>query len=89
MSEKPVQWHIYILQCNDNSFYTGITTDLKRRLDEHNSSKIGARYTRTRRPVTLVYTEAMTDRSMASQREYAIKKLSRCDKMALISSQQT
>ena len=86
MSEKTLStWHVYILQCNDNSYYTGITTDLVRRLDEHNSSKKGARYTRARRPVTLVYTEITKDRSTASQREYAIKKLSRYDKIALIS----
>lgn len=78
-------WHVYIVQCNDHSLYTGITTDLSRRIEEHNTSDKGARYTRTRRPVTLIYSETTESRSMASQREYAIKKLTRKNKLALIS----
>ena len=80
-------WYVYILQCKDSSFYTGITTDLARRVEEHNSSNKGARYTRARRPVTLVYSETVENRSEASKRESAIKKLTRNDKIALISSQ--
>jgi putative endonuclease len=82
-------WFVYLLRCADNTLYTGITTDLKRRLDEHNgenSSKKGARYTRHRRPVVLVYSETLATRASASQREYAIKQLSRTAKDQLISA---
>ena len=74
----------YILRCADETLYTGIATDLKRRLHEHNSSEKGARYTRSRRPVRLVYSEMFPDRSSASRREYEIKKLSRREKLQLI-----
>ena len=78
-------WWTYIVQCNDGSLYTGITTNLERRVDEHNSSKKGAKYTKTRRPVKLVYAETHKDRSASSKRESAIKKLNRIDKLKLIS----
>ncbi len=81
---KPA-WHVYILRCRDGSYYTGITTDLKRRLREHNSVKGGARYTRARQPVTLVYSEAVADRSAAACREYRIKQLSPPAKRRLVS----
>jgi len=84
-SETNNIWHVYIVQCKDQSLYTGITTDLSRRLEEHNTSDKGARYTRTRRPVVLIYSERTESRSVASQREYAIKKLTRKNKLALIS----
>lgn len=77
-------WFVYLLRCADNSLYTGITTDLDRRLNEHNGSNKGARYTRSRRPVKLVYSETLINRASASQREYAIKKLSRHAKEQLI-----
>ena len=77
-------YFIYILKCNDDTLYTGITTDVKRRLSEHNSSQKGAKYTKARRPVTLVYTEELADRSSACKREYAIKQLSRDEKKVLI-----
>ena len=77
-------WWVYIVRCSDTSLYTGITTNLERRISEHNDSKKGAKYTRNRRPVDLVYSEALTDRSAASKREYEIKKLSRVDKLKLI-----
>jgi len=78
-------YYIYILQCADETLYTGITTDLTRRVHEHNHTLKGARYTRIRRPVSLVYSEAYPDRSSASKREYAIKKgMSREEKLALI-----
>ena len=77
-------YFIYILRCNDNTLYTGITTDLTRRVDEHNHSPKGAKYTRVRRPVTLVYSESVSDRSSASKREYSIKKMSRVAKLELI-----
>ena len=79
-------YYIYILKCNDDTLYTGITTDVERRLVEHNSSPKGAKYTKARRPVTIVYTEELADRSSACKREYAIKKLSRDEKKALINA---
>ena len=77
-------WFVYILECADQSLYTGITKDLKRRIDEHNGSKSGARYTRSRRPVILMHHESYEDRSMATQREMQIKRLSRQQKLQLI-----
>ncbi len=82
---KPiVSYFVYILECSDQTLYTGITTDVDKRLEEHNSSEKGAKYTKARRPVRLVYSESSPDRSTASKREYAIKKLSRSEKLALI-----
>ena len=73
-----------MLRCADGSLYTGITTDLVRRLAEHNGDgPAGSRYTRSRRPVLLVYSEAANNRSDASQREAAIKRLDRSRKLAL------
>jgi putative endonuclease len=78
-------WRVYIVRCADGSLYTGIAIDLERRIAEHNAdSGLGASYTRSRRPVTLVYEEAAADRSAASKREYRIKQLSRTEKLALI-----
>ena len=82
--EEEKEWWVYIVRCSDTSLYTGITTNLERRVSEHNDSKKGAKYTRNRRPVDLVYSEAQTDRSAASKREYEIKRLSRVDKLKLI-----
>ena len=80
-------YFVYIVQCADNTFYTGIATELERRIEEHNSSDKGAKYTRVRRPVCLVYSEEYPDRSSASKREYEIKKkMSRSDKLKLIES---
>jgi putative endonuclease len=78
------EWYVYILQCSDGSLYTGITVDLDRRLDEHNNSKKGAKYTRARRPVQMMYSEIYENRSLASKRESAIKKLSRSEKLTLL-----
>jgi putative endonuclease len=78
-----MSWTVYILQCADSTFYTGITTDMARRLAEHNGKAAGARYTRARQPVTLVYTEPQPDRASASRREYQIRKLPRRDKQVL------
>lgn len=83
---KKGKWFVYVLQCADKSLYTGITTSLARRVAEHSSGKLGARYTRSRRPVKLVYQESLTTRSLALKREAAIKKLKRVEKLALISS---
>ena len=78
-------YYIYILKCADETLYTGITTDLERRIDEHNNSDKAAKYTRGRRPVFLVYTEKYKDRSAASKREYEIKKkMTKADKLDLI-----
>ena len=79
-----MSYFVYILECSDGSLYTGITKDVKKRLDEHNSSHKGAKYTKARRPVKLVHEEPSSDRSSASKREYAIKKLSRLKKLQLI-----
>ena len=76
-------WYVYILRCCDGSLYTGITTDTARRVTEHNSGK-GAKYTRSRRPVELVYQEECEDHSQALRRELEIKALRRSDKMKLI-----
>ena len=80
---------VYILKCNDGTLYTGITKDVQKRLLEHNESDKGAKYTKARRPVKLIYTEEAEDRSSASKREYAIKKLSRVKKLELINNSQT
>jgi len=80
-------WFVYILRCADNSLYTGVTTDISRRLDQHNGLiKNGAKYTRNRQPVTLVYQETSNSRSEACKREYAIKDLSKSDKELLIAT---
>jgi len=81
-----LHYFLYILRCSDDTLYTGITTDIQRRLEEHNSSAKGAKYTRSRRPVALIYTEEFEDRSSASKREYIIKRLSRAKKLALINA---
>ena len=72
MEQKNKMWWVYIIKCSDESFYTGITTNLERRILEHNDSKKGAKYTRNRRPVNLIYSESHPDRSTASKREYHI-----------------
>lgn len=78
--------HIYVLRCADGSLYTGYAVDVEKRLAEHNgeTTKPGARYTRGRRPVVVVYTESFATRSEATKREAAIKKLSRAEKEVLI-----
>lgn len=82
-------WYVYLLRCADNSLYCGVTTDLARRVIEHNQSPTrGAKYTRVRRPVELVYSETHTSKSLACQREYAIKKQSKIRKEALVNQQQ-
>lgn len=73
-----------MLKCSDESLYTGITTDLNRRVDEHNNSKKAAKYTRVRRPVEIIYYEFYEDKSHASKREHEIKKFTRIQKLGLI-----
>jgi len=82
-----MSYFIYIVKCNDNTLYTGITKDLDRRIYEHNNSSKGAKYTKSRRPVKIVYTEKAINRSIASKREYEIKQLKKVDKLNLIDSE--
>lgn len=76
-------YHVYILRCADGTLYTGCTNDLTRRVTTHNAGK-GAKYTRARLPVELVYSEVAPDKSQALRREAAIKALSRSEKLKLI-----
>jgi putative endonuclease len=76
-------WHAYILKCKDGTFYTGISNDLKSRIKQHNLGN-GAKYTRGRGPVKLVYSEQCADRSTALKREAEIKKLTRSQKKNLL-----
>ena len=76
-------WKVYMLRCADGSLYTGITTDVERRTAVHNSGK-GAKYTRSRRPVEVAYTEECADKSAALKRELEIKALTREEKLNLI-----
>jgi putative endonuclease len=78
------EWYVYIVKCCDDSLYTGITVDVDRRILEHNTSNKGAKYTRSRRPVKLVHIETYDNRSNASKRESAIKKLNRSEKLILL-----
>jgi len=84
--KKNKDWLVYILECSDKTLYTGITNDLEKRLEQHNSGKDGAKYTRVRRPVKCVYQEVQKNRSEASKREFAIKKITRAEKLQLIES---
>ena len=78
-------WWVYVLECVDGTLYTGITTDLERRLAQHNGERPGgARCTRARRPVRLAYAEPQSDRSAAARREVEIKRLRVGDKRALV-----
>lgn len=77
--------YTYIVKCSDDTLYTGWTNDLEKRVKAHNSGK-GAKYTKTRRPVELVYFEVHDTKQQAMKREYAIKQLSREKKLALIRS---
>lgn len=77
--------YVYILQCSDSTLYTGWTTDPERRLKAHNEGK-GAKYTKSRRPCKMVYCESLPDKSSALKREAEIKKMTRMQKLELISS---
>lgn len=79
------QWYVYILRCSDGTLYTGMTDDVARRAEVHNSGK-GAKYTRGRTPVEVVYTEECESYSAALKREYAIKQLTRQEKLEMIKS---
>lgn len=80
-----MSWYCYILRCADDTLYCGISNDIEKRLAAHNLGT-GAKYTRTRTPVTLVYSEPCVDRSSASKREMTIKRLSREQKLLLIAN---
>ena len=82
--EEIIMYYLYILKCSDRTLYTGITVDLKRRIKEHNFSKLGSKYTAARRPVKLVYSKKFRNRSAASKEEYRIKQLSKKEKTELI-----
>lgn len=73
-----------MVECADGTLYSGVTTDVERRIKEHNDSPKGAKYTRAKRPVVLVYTETCADRTEATRREYMLKQLSRDEKLKLI-----
>jgi len=83
LNDDPVVF-VYILECSDKTLYAGWTNNMEKRLQEHNEGKSGARYTRGRRPVRLVYREPCTTKSDALKREREIKKLSRAQKLLLI-----
>ena len=77
-------WNVYVVRCADGSLYTGIAKSLTKRIEEHNSANTGAKYTRTRRPVSLAYSETCTSHSLATKREIAIKSLTKAQKEALV-----
>lgn len=82
-------WFVYLARCADRSLYCGITTDLVRRFEEHNASPKGARYTRSRRPVELVWFQKRATRSAALKREYAVKQLTRREKEKLVGARRS
>ena len=85
--ENKKNWYIYVVSCFDNSLYCGITTDLNRRLKQHNGIiSGGSKYTRSRRPVKLVWFDTCLNRSEASKREYSFKKLKKAEKLSFISN---
>lgn len=86
MSKDNDIWYVYMVRCRDGSLYTGITKDLDKRVKAHNSGKDGARYTRSRRPVTLVYAKQVASRSAAARLEYQFKRLPPAQKNLLIRS---
>lgn len=75
---------VYMLRCSDGTFYTGIARDVEKRVHEHNESAKGAKYTKGRRPVVLVYTEVVANRSEAQKREHSLRQLTRSEKRALV-----
>jgi putative endonuclease len=83
VSSDSADHHVYVIECVDGSLYTGYTTDVQRRVEEHDAGE-GAKYTRGRTPVALVYTESFDSKSEAMSREYEIKQLSRAEKERLV-----
>ena len=85
MKQTNKTWYVYFVRCNDQSLYAGITTELSRRVTEHNSTSLkAAKYTRNKQPVSLVYYESATDRASASKREWQLKQLSKEKKEQLV-----
>ena len=82
-------YYVYIVECSDHTLYTGITTNLARRIDEHNVSKKGASYTKSRRPVVLRYSKRCRTRSSASKKEWQIKQMAKDEKLQVISGLRT
>ncbi|WP_286233639.1 GIY-YIG nuclease family protein [Thalassotalea sediminis] len=80
----PSLWYVYLVRCADNSLYAGVTTDISRRINEHNHTNKGAKYTRVRRPVSLAYVEHAANRQAACQREYSLRKLPKKKKELLV-----
>lgn len=81
-----MHWYVYLLRCADGSLYAGITTDPPRRLREHNGGRAGARYTRARRPVEMVWQQAVASRAEAARCEYSLRQLSRQQKEELVAN---
>ena len=86
----PSKWYVYMVRCADATLYTGVATDVRRRIEEHNGNDIlAARYTRGRRPVALVYQESCPDRAAACRREAEIKRMGRSGKLELMARRET
>ena len=83
--KRTPKWILYVLKCRDDTWYTGITTDLARRVLEHNAGR-ASRYTRSRLPITVIYQEPCSSRSTALKKEYAVKQLSRKEKAEYMTS---
>jgi putative endonuclease len=81
-----MNYYVYIVECSDKTLYTGWTNNIEKRIQEHNSGKDGAKYTRARRPVKLAYVESFSSLSGALKREVRIKRLSRAEKLLLIAT---
>ena len=79
-----MKWYVYVVECSDNTLYTGITNNLDKRINQHNNSKYGAKYTRSRRPVTLVKFWQFNNKSTALKEEYKFKQLSKKKKLLKI-----
>lgn len=84
---EPGQWYVYIIEADDGSWYTGVTTDIQRRFKEHTTGAKGARYFRGRQPKTVIFTEGEHTRASACQREAQIKKLNRAQKQIVVATQ--
>jgi putative endonuclease len=84
MNDASRAWYVYMVVCKDQTIYTGIAMDLRKRLAEHNNGATGAKYTRSRRPVKLAYYEEQPSRSAATRRELQLKKMARAEKLQLI-----
>jgi putative endonuclease len=80
-------WYIYVLECSDGSLYCGVSTDIDRRLHEHNNTKRGAKYTKTRRPVKVVFSFLCANKKEAYQLEYKFKKLKRTKKEKIVNGE--